>query len=236
MKTKAALIALLGATAALGGCAAQVTERSSFLSGTGPTGDFAMQMQSVEERRFHTVVRQRYDFSCGSAALATLLHHHYGRAVDEQMVFAGMWAEGDRAAIRTVGFSLLDMKRYLAASGFRADGYRVGLDQVEKTGIPGIALITVRNYRHFVVVKGVRADEVLLGDPSSGLRAMPRVEFQSVWNGIYFVINAEQDRGRAAFNRDAQWASYSRAPLGGSFVDPISLQALALTAPFYRDF
>ena len=226
----------LAAAITLPGCAATVTSQPGFLSGTGPTSDFAVPVSSFEERRFHTVVRQRYDFSCGSAALATLLHYHYARPVDEQKVFTGMWAEGDRVAIRKVGFSLLDMKRYLAAQGFRADGFKVSLDQVAKTGIPGIALITVRNYRHFVVVKGVRADEVLLGDPSTGLRGMPRAEFQQVWNGIYFVLNSQQEAGRSAFNQDSQWASYTRAPSSGHFVDPVSLQALSLTAPFYRDF
>lgn len=234
MKALATMLAM--PALALSGCAATVTTQPGFLSGTGPTGDFALPVQSVEDRRFHTVVRQRFDFSCGSAALATLLHYHYARPVDEKAVFAGMWAEGDRVAIQKVGFSLLDMKRYLAASGFRADGFKVSLDQVQKTGIPGIALITVRNYRHFVVVKGVRDDEVLLGDPSTGLRGMPRADFQKAWNGIYFVLNSQQDVGRSAFNHDAQWASYTRAPVGGRFVDPLSLQALSLTAPFYRDF
>lgn len=235
MRGVAAMTSLLG-IAALGGCAASVTTQQGFLSGTGPTSDFAVPVRSMEDQRFHTVVRQRYDFSCGSAALATLLHFHYARPVDEKVVFAGMWNEGDRAAIRKVGFSLLDMKRYLSAEGYRADGFKVSLDQVAKTGIPGIALITVRNYRHFVVVKGVRRDEVLLGDPSTGLRGMPRADFEKAWNGVYFVLNSQQHIGRRAFNGDAQWAAYTRAPVGGRFVDPLSLQALALTAPFRGDF
>ncbi len=230
------MLASLLAPAALSGCSAQVTTPPSFLSGVGPANDFAVPMKSVEERRFDTVIRQQYDFSCGSAALATLLHYHYSQPVDEQKVFIGMWAEGDRAAIRKVGFSLLDMKRYLAARKLQADGYRVTLDQIAKVGVPGIALITIKQYRHFVVVKGVRADEVLLGDPSTGLRSVTREEFQKSWNGIYFVIDPEYQRGRAVFNRDSQWASFSRAPINGQFLDPLSLQALALTAPFYRDF
>jgi predicted double-glycine peptidase len=193
-------------------------------------------VESVLSRRFRTVVRQQYDFSCGSAALATLLRYHYGDAVDEQKVFLGMWAEGDRPAIRKVGFSLLDMKRYLAARGARADGYRVTMDQVATVAVPGIALVTIGSYRHFVVVKGVRADEVLLGDPSTGLRAVPRREFERAWNGVYFVLDPERHRGKSLFNDNAQWVSFARAPTSGRFVDPLSLQALALTAPFYRDF
>ena len=200
------------------------------------TGDLLMPVRSMEEQKFNGIVRQRYDFSCGSAALATLLRFHYGRALGEQETFLGMWRDGDREAIRKVGFSLLDMKRYLASLGLAADGFKVSLDQVQKTSIPGVALITVKNYRHFVIVKGVTDREVLIGDPSIGLRAMPREEFQAVWNGVYFVLNSEQERGKQAFNTGLQWASLPRGPVGARFTDPISQQALALSAPFYRDF
>jgi hypothetical protein len=220
----------------LAGCSGTLSPVSRVATSTAGTGDLLLPVRSMEENKFNGIVRQRFDFSCGSAALATLLRYHYGRPLNEQQTFAGMWRDGDRAAIRKVGFSLLDMKRYLASLDLRADGFKVSLDQIQKTGIPGIALITVRNYRHFVVVKGVSDSEVLIGDPSIGLRAMRRDEFQSVWNGIFFVLNSEQDRGRSAFNTGLQWASLPRSPLGARFADPISQQALALTAPFYRDF
>jgi uncharacterized protein len=231
---KAALLPLLAL--ALTGCGTTLAPTSRIATSTSGMGDLLIPVASMEERKFAGVVRQRFDFSCGSAALATLLRFHYGRPVGEQETFLGMWRDGDRAAIRKVGFSLLDMKRYLQSLDLRADGFKVSLDQIQKTGIPGIALITVRNYRHFVVVKGVSDREVLVGDPSIGLRAMPRDRFQAAWNGVYFVLNSEQDLGRVAFNTGLQWASLPRSPLGARFADPLSQQALALTAPFYRDF
>jgi predicted double-glycine peptidase len=186
-------------------------------------------------RKFNTVVRQQYDFSCGSAALATLLHYHYGLPRSETEVFTGMWREGDQAQIRRVGFSLLDMKRWLASRGIAADGYKVSLAKIAETGIPGIALIAVRNYRHFVVVKGVSHDEVLLGDPSTGVQVMPRARFEQAWNGVYFVLTEDQGLAKSRFNRERQWAAFARAPMGGRFSEPVSQQALLLTAPFYGD-
>ncbi|RZM34131.1 MAG: hypothetical protein EOP67_18730 [Sphingomonas sp.] len=147
-----------------------------------------------------------------------------------------MWAAGDKAQIRKVGFSLLDMKRWLAAHALAADGYKVSLDKIAETGVPGVALIAIKNYRHFVVVKGVRADEVLLGDPSAGIVVMPRAAFQQAWNGIYFVLSQDQARAKSQFNRDAQWVAFARAPIGGRFHDPVSQQALSLTNPFHGDF
>ena len=228
-------VLLVGALA-LSGCSAQVSQGPAFQLGAAGLGDVSPPIKSFEERRFLTVVRQQYDFSCGSAALATLLTYHYRRPQSEAAVFNGMWRAGDRAQITRLGFSLLDMKRFLASAGLMADGYKVSLDQIEKAGVPGIALIEASGYRHFVVVKGIDADELLVGDPALGLRTMSRASFQKAWNGVYFVIGQESQIGRQAFNKDVQWSAFSRAPIGATFVQPLSQQALALTAPSLRDF
>lgn len=219
----------------LGGCQQTVGRTPQFASAMAPVGTFAIPMRSMLEQRYAGIVRQKYDFSCGSAALATLLRYHYRFAVGEEDAFRGMWEKGDRAQIRRVGFSLLDMKRWLASHRLNGDGYKVTLDDIAKTGVPGIALISVKDYRHFVVVKGVRGDEVLLGDPSTGVSVMPGAKFQAAWNGIYFVLSNDQPLAKRQFNRTDQWLAYARAPVGTPFNEPVSLQALAITAPQIGD-
>ena len=54
---------------------------------------------SIKEKKFHQVVRQQYDFSCGSAALATLMTYHYEQAIDEQTAFDIMYENGDKEKI-----------------------------------------------------------------------------------------------------------------------------------------
>lgn len=225
----------LGCAALLAGCAAQVAGGPQFLSGGAAVGEYALAVTPLQEKRFAGVIRQEFDFSCGSAALATLLRFHYGFEVREEVAFRGMWAKGDQPQIRKVGFSLLDMKRWLASRGLAAEGYEVSLDAIAKTGVPGIALIRVKNYLHFVVVKGIRGGEILLGDPSVGLTVMTRAQFQEAWNGIYFVLTAEQEQGKKGFDRDQQWSAYARSPLGTGMSNPVSQQALMLTAPFFGD-
>lgn len=228
---------LLAPALLLGGCAAQIAPGNPRFAGApGPVGDYQVPVASMLARKFATVVRQQYDFSCGSAALATLLRYHYGLPRSEADVFTGMWRQGDQASIRKVGFSLLDMKRYLADNRLQADGYKVTLDAIAARRLPGIALITYKGYRHFVVVKGMTATSVLLGDPSLGLHAIPRASFQAMWNGVYFVLNSATLVGEQSFNGVRQWQPLARAPIGDPFLDPLSLQALTLTAPFYRDF
>lgn len=171
-------------------------------------------LTSLKEARFQRVIRQQYDFSCGSAAIATLLSYHYNRPTTEEQAFRSMFEAGDPEAIRKSGFSLADMQRYLDTLGIRSDGYRLSLDKLAEIGIPAITLINTKGYNHFVVIKGIRGGEVLVGDPALGLKSIPRAEFETMWQNILFVIRDDIDPAREAFNRGEEWAVQRKAPYG----------------------
>ncbi|HEY0061983.1 MAG TPA: C39 family peptidase [Telluria sp.] len=173
---------------------------------------FNVPASSLKEIRFRTTLRQQFDFSCGSAALATLLTYHYGQRFTEQQVFEQMYLHGDQNKIRKEGFSLLDMQRFLAGRGYRADGFQLPLDKLTEAGLPAIVLLSDKGYQHFVVVKGVAGERVLLGDPAHGARAMSRQAFQAAWVGkLLFVIHGYP--GAASFNATAEWRAAPAAPL-----------------------
>lgn len=180
---------------------------------TSPGTSYPMRLTSLKEARFRNTIRQKYDFSCGSAAVATLLTYQYAYPIDEQAAFDVMYASGDRAKIGREGFSLLDIKRFLASRGFEADGFAVPLEKLDEEGIPAIVLIDERGYHHFVVVKGYRDGRVLIGDPARGTRSMSQRRFDDLWkNRIVFVIHNQRDR--AIFNSPRDWAVAPTAPLG----------------------
>lgn len=173
---------------------------------------YRVRVTSLKEARFASTLRQKYDFSCGSAALATLLTFHYGRPVDEQTVFTQMYHVGDRAKISKQGFSLLDMKRYLTAHGYQADGFELPVERLAQEKLPAIVLLSERGYRHFVVVKGLSRGRVLVGDPAMGTRAMSIERFRHLWtNNILFVIH--NHRGEAQFNTAGDWRVAPSSPL-----------------------
>jgi predicted double-glycine peptidase len=175
-------------------------------------GGFNVHVVSVKEARFTTTQRQQFDFSCGSAAVATLLTHHYGKPTDERAVFTQMFERGDQAKIRKEGFSMLDMKRYLESLGLRADGFQLPVDRLATERVPAIVLLSERGYRHFVVVKGVVRGRVLVGDPAMGTRAMSIDSFKRLWvNNILFVIYNQRDT--AKFNDPGDWRVAPGAPL-----------------------
>lgn len=202
----------------------------------GVAGVSNVNARSLQEAKFAQVVRQKYDFSCGSAALATLLTFHYDRETDEQSAFGAMFASGDKEKIAEAGFSLLDMKTYLVSIGYEADGYVVTLDTLENAGVPAIALINYRGYRHFVVIKGIQGDEVLIGDPALGIKFMSRTAFEALWdNGVLFIIKNKPDVGQQHFNQSSEWKLLARAPLG-SALPADSLAELTVGLPGFGEF
>jgi predicted double-glycine peptidase len=54
--------------------------------------------------------------------------------------------------------------------------------------VPVIALLDIRGYKHFVVLKKVVGDRVYIGDPALGNRIMDKNDFVAGWNGIVFAI------------------------------------------------
>ena len=201
------------------------TAQTAWLPAMGG-GDVLLPVTSMRQTRLAGTLLQQYDFSCGSAAIATLLTHHYGFPTTEAAVFEYMFEHGDQQKIRTLGFSLLDMKRFLKVHGFEADGFEQPLEKLAEAGVPAIALIKENGYQHFVVVKGLRGDRVLIGDPASGTRAMPRERFIASWsNGLLFVVHNRMSAAR--FNQASDWRAAPQAPLTAG-VNPASLPGTTL--------
>ena len=68
-------------------------------------------VSSCQERKFREIVRQRTDFSCGAAAVATIFNYAYGRTTSETQILVNMLRVSDQRIVRARGFSLLDIKR-----------------------------------------------------------------------------------------------------------------------------
>lgn len=146
------------------------------------------QVQSIRERRFANIVEQKTDFSCGAAALATVLRQGYWLDVNEDQIIQGMLAHADQDLVRTQGFSMLDMKRYVESIGMRARGYRIPPERLESVTIPVVVLLDIRGYKHFVVMQRAQKDWVYIADPVLGQKRFTHDDFIDGWNGIVFAI------------------------------------------------
>lgn len=148
---------------------------------------FSKKVTSLRDARYAHVVEQKTDYSCGAAALATLLTHAYSRPVDEQAIILGMFETGDRALIAQQGFSMLDMKRYLEAQGLRAGGFVVDMEKLRTLKVPAIVLLNDGGYKHFVVLRRFSDSGALVADPALGNRTIPAQDFLRQWNKVLLV-------------------------------------------------
>jgi predicted double-glycine peptidase len=155
-------------------------------------------VRSLREIRQQNVVVQRWDVSCGAAALATMLTYHLGRPVSERVVAQAMLGSTDPLRVKTrAGFSLLDLKRYAKSLGFEADGYvNASLDDLEQLQ-PAIVPLMLYGFPHFVVYRGRVDQYVLLADPAFGNRALEVAKFERAWQNIAFVVNRPQANASA---------------------------------------
>lgn len=209
----ASITAIILSGVVLGGVAgpAEGGEFRAFVGGS----PFSVPVTTIKEARFKTVIKQQYDFSCGAAAVATLMTFHYDRPTSEEDVFKVMFAAGDKDVIRKKGFSLLDMKNYLETEGYKSDGFRISLDTLAKSRIPAIVLVQIRGYKHFVLIKGIRGDEVVVGDPAFGVKVYARAKFQKLLvSDVVFVVRTEKELARKHFNDEKDWAVRVKAPFG----------------------
>lgn len=146
------------------------------------------QITTWRDMRYQHMVRQEKDYTCGAAALATILQQVFGHAVSEREIIEDMLRNTDERLARERGFSMLDMKNYVERNGLRAHGYRVDADRLQTLKIPVIALQNARGYAHFVVIKRVHAGMVYIADPALGHRQMRLDEFAAGWNGIVLAV------------------------------------------------
>lgn len=144
--------------------------------------------------QFQGIVRQAYDYSCGSAALTTLLNGYVGTQLDEQQVMSGLmkFGETDKIVERR-SFSLLDMKRFVSALGLESGGYRGEFKDLVNQDQPAIVPISYAGFKHFVVYKGYKNGRIYVADPALGNISFEERRFQDIWeNNTLFLINVPE--------------------------------------------
>ena len=154
-------------------------------------------IRTLKEIRGEGVVRQRWDVSCGAAALSTLLTYEFNDNTPETAIVVWILHRVNAATVRARGgFSLLELKQFARARGYSAEGFS-GMSMAElaaqKTWV--ITPIHAKGFDHFVVVRGIVGDRVIIADPGFGNMTMSIQRFHEIWkNGIVFVVIPPDER------------------------------------------
>ena len=146
---------------------------------------------TLKELRDLYVIKQQEDYSCGAAALATLMIYYFGDHTSEKEILDRLEArlteeEKQNRALR--GFSLLDLKQVAEEKGYRAAGFQLTMSQLAQVTAPVIIYIEPFGYKHFAVYRGMKQDRIYIADPSRGNLRMSIGRFLDEWSGIVFVL------------------------------------------------
>jgi len=148
---------------------------------------------SLRDLRYERMIGQTTWYTCGPAAVATLLSLYFGLPVSEaDALEVALAAMGEIAAVEESGVTALALKAVLEGHGIQTRGYRVTLealaDYFQRGGLPVILHVT-RPQLHYVLAEGLVAGQLVLADPSFGRRLMPlvAVEQEKGFSGIILV-------------------------------------------------
>lgn len=150
----------------------------------------------MELRNLH-VVKQKLDYSCGAAALATLMINYFGEETSEKEILDLLdirikdLPKKEKKRKKENGFSLLDLKAVAKEKGYQAAGFKLTLDQLRKLNTPVIVFVKPLGYHHFAVLRGIAGDRVFLADPTRGNLRLNTARFSEEYSGIIFVLGKD---------------------------------------------
>ena len=157
----------------------------------GPTGaGLSISVTPEKALRRHGISMQKFDYSCGSAALTTLLNQQINMSLSEEDAIEGLLTFGEKdKIIAGRRFSLLDMKRYLASIGISSGGYSAGIEDIPDIPAPAIISIVIKGFKHFVVFQGITEGHIILSDPAFGNMSITLTKFKKLWEQrVFFTI------------------------------------------------
>jgi predicted double-glycine peptidase len=137
------------------------------------------------------IVMQQFDYSCGAAALATLMQHYFQDDVTEKDILediVNQLNDKDFKNRKKEGLSLLDLKQFAQRRGYQAVGVKLKFAALPKLRGPVLVYLETSEYKHFAILRGIKEDRVFLADPSRGNIRMSAFEFAKEWPGIALVL------------------------------------------------
>jgi len=121
------------------------------------------------------LTRQKYDYSCGSASLSTILKYYYDLDIGEKDILDEILkskgydiSKKDKLEDGDTSLSFLDLADYIKDKGLKAIGLALDLESLSKLKAPVILFVKIRKSEHFTIYKNMDKNYVYLADPSFG--------------------------------------------------------------------
>jgi len=137
-------------------------------------------LTTIPQKDTSGIVMQSTDYSCGPAALATVLQNMGFNATEGELkVLAGT---------DQTGTSMHGLVRAAQAKGLSAVGMRLTVDELKHNMV---VHVIKDGTPHYSVVREVTENSVKLADPSLGNIEMSREKFSEIFSGNVLVITSK---------------------------------------------
>ncbi len=171
------------------------------------------QPMSIHELRTLGMSRQAHEFTCGAAALATLLTA-LGKPTSESEVLQVIFSDTTRYHVNAAGqmeihpLSAADLEKVARQEGFRAVTMQAATAGDALAALSKLQPIICRvqlykEFLHFVVIQGAENGWVYMSDPAYGHVRVPVSHFDRVWEEGDRVILAVSRKPFLAWKNDA---------------------------------
>jgi len=150
---------------------------------------------SLRALRDVNVVKQRYDFSCGAASLATLVKRFFGDHRSEVELLKTLqarytpeaWNQKRRPA------SPSTISPTWRARSLPGRGGEIGLAGLLEINGPAIVHLRKGELEHFSVFRGTKDGAILLADPITGNTVYSPGQFAAQYTGVALAVLATGD-------------------------------------------
>lgn len=169
---------------------ANISEQDSVALSSGNI-HFKKSVKTWKDFLEQNIVMQQFDYSCGPAALATLMQYYFQDEITEMDILEDIVNRMDETTIKNrqkEGLSLLDLKQFAERRGYQAVGVKLKFSALLKLRGPVLVYLETSEFKHFAILRGVKEDRVFLADPSRGNIRMSVETFAKEWPGIALVL------------------------------------------------
>jgi len=151
-------------------------------------------VKSWHERGRGNIVMQSKDFSCGAAALATLIQYFWGDTIGEERLLQELdkMLTAEEIADRiNNGLTMTDLRRVAIRLKYQSTIGKLEFEKLAESRVPVVVGVEVNDYKHFVVYRGTDGEYVYLADPARGNLRTPVAKFQQQWQDTAVLVVAK---------------------------------------------
>jgi len=134
--------------------------------------------------RFTSVVQQKLDYSCGAAALATILTYSMKRPISEDQILVMLKQHRHLSGLNYLeenGISLRELEHIAKTLGYKAGWRKILPIHLSKIAPPLIVFTSPEGQSHFSVLVAIYENNVYLADPTLGNIKMSLQDFIAIW-------------------------------------------------------